>query len=201
MSLAPENPVHIRGLLRHELHVLHGNWGWYLALGIALIVLGTLALGAPLVTTLTSVTFLGVLLLIGGGIQTLGAFWSRRWSGFFTHLLTGLLYLAVGALCLERPLQTAVDLTLLIAAFLVFGGTFRIIAGLSTRFPNWGWTVFNGAINVVLGVMIWRQWPGSALWVIGLFVGIEMIFAGWTWVMLAFAFRRLPRTAAAVRVA
>jgi len=195
MSIAPENRPKVRDVLRHELDVLHGNWGWYLALGIALIVLGMLAIGSPWVTTFASVRFVGVLLIVGGIGQALGAFWSRRWSGFFAHLLMGILYLAVGVLCLERPAEAALDLTLLIAAFLIVGGLFRVAAALSTRFPHWGWTLVNGAINVVLGVMIWRQWPGSALWVIGLFVGIEMLFTGWTWVMLAFALRGTPRGA------
>ncbi len=199
MSLASENPIHPRGLVRHELEVLHGNWGWYLALGIALIVLGTLALGVPLVTTMATVGFLGGLLILAGVLQLVGAFWSRRWSGVFSHLLMGLLYVVAGVLMVENPGRAAVELTLLIAIFLVVGGAFRIISAASAHYPGWGWTAFNGLVNVILGVLIWRQWPASGLWIIGLFMGIEMIFAGWTWVMLAMAFRRLPGTSAAVR--
>ena len=197
MSFAPGKTIGARELLRHELDVLHGNWGWYLVLGIALIALGTFVIGAPWMGTLASVTFLGVLLVVGGAFEILGAFWSRRWSGFFANLLMGILYLAVGIICLDRPVQAAADLTILIAAFLIVGGLFRVVSAISARHAHWGWIFFNGVIDLVLGVMIWRQWPGSALWVIGLFVGIEMLFAGWTWVMLAFALKGLPKGAAA----
>jgi uncharacterized membrane protein HdeD (DUF308 family) len=191
MSLAPESDL--RSLLRHELEVLHGNWGWYLALGIALIVTGTLAISSAFIATILSVTFLSVLLIIAGATEILGAFWARRWSGFFALLLIGILYLAAGVLALGRPIQAAEALTLLIAAMLIVGGVFRIIAAVAIRFPSWPWLLLNGVITLLLGILIWRQWPGSGLWVIGLFVGIEMIFNGWTWVMLALAVRRLPR--------
>jgi uncharacterized membrane protein HdeD (DUF308 family) len=123
----------------------------------------------------------------------LGAFLARRWSGFLTLTLTGLLYLLVGILSIEHPTQAAEALTLLIALFLTVGGLFRIVTALSIRFPHWGWLLFNGAITLLLGVLIWRQWPESSFWVIGLFVGIEMILNGWTWVFVAIALRGLGR--------
>jgi uncharacterized membrane protein HdeD (DUF308 family) len=91
-----------------------------------------------------------------------------------------------------NPGATAVALTLLIAMFLIFGGIFRIVASISVRYPNWGWILLHGVVNVVLGIMIWREWPVSGLWIIGLFLGIELIFNGWSLVMLGFAARSLP---------
>jgi uncharacterized membrane protein HdeD (DUF308 family) len=91
-----------------------------------------------------------------------------------------------------NPVATAETLTLLIALLLMFGGIFRIVAALAVQFPHWGWLVLHGAVNLLLGIAIWRQWPWSGLWVIGLFVGIDLIFNGWSLVMLALAAKKLP---------
>jgi uncharacterized membrane protein HdeD (DUF308 family) len=80
----------------------------------------------------------------------------------------------------------------MIAAGLLVGGLFRIILALSERFQGRWWVLVNGIVTLVLGILIWREWPESALWVIGLFVGIDMLFAGWSWVMLAMAVHSMP---------
>jgi len=89
-----------------------------------------------------------------------------------------------------------VTLTLLIAMFLIFGGVSRIVVAISFRFPNWIWLLVHGLINLWLGVAIWQEWPFSGLWVIGLFVGIDMIFNGLSLVMLALAAKKIPATEA-----
>jgi uncharacterized membrane protein HdeD (DUF308 family) len=73
------------------------------------------------------------------------------------------------------------------------GGVFRIVGSLMYRFPQWGWVLFGGVLNLLLGILIWQQWPFSGFWVIGLFVGIDMIFNGWIWVMLALRLKSLPK--------
>ncbi|MGB7951617.1 MAG: HdeD family acid-resistance protein [Candidatus Binatia bacterium] len=176
---------------------LKRSWGWFLALGIALIVLGTIALGSALVMTIASVFFFGWLMIIAGVMEAVHAFWRKRWAGFFLDLLTGILYVVVGWMMVTNPKESALLLTLIIAMFLLFEGVFRIVAALSARYPHWGWVLLNGVISLVLGLMIWRQWPYSGLWVIGLFVGIEMLFNGWSLVMLSLASRRLPEEAPA----
>jgi len=171
---------------------LRRHWGWYLALGIVLIVLGMIAIGSTFLMTIASVFFFGWLLIVGGVIEAIHAFWHKRWAGFFLDLLTGILYVIAGWMMVTNPAGSALLLTLIIAMFLVFTGVFRIVAALVARYPHWGWVLFNGIISLLLGVMIWRQWPYSGLWVIGLFVGIEMLLNGWSLVMLSFAGRRLP---------
>jgi uncharacterized membrane protein HdeD (DUF308 family) len=141
-----------------------------------------------------SVLFFGWLMIAGGVMTCIHAFWKERgWGGFFIDLLTGILYVVVGFMIVANPGATAVALTLLIAMFLIFGGIFRIATSLAVRYPNWGWVLLHGAVNLLLGILIWRQWPVSGLWVIGLFIGIEMLFNGWTLVMLALAAKNLPR--------
>jgi uncharacterized membrane protein HdeD (DUF308 family) len=182
----------IRWVLRHELEAIRGQWIWLMILGFVLVVVGTLAIGAPLIASLATALTIGALLLMGGIAQLVGAFWTRAWSGFFLILLLGLLYVVVGLLFLRAPGEALLALTLLLACSLIVSGVFRIIGSLMHRFPNWGWIFAGGVLNLVLGVMIWQHWPASAIWVIGLFVGIDMIFNGWTWIMLALRLKALP---------
>jgi uncharacterized membrane protein HdeD (DUF308 family) len=186
------------GSLEHaqaELHALRANWGWFLALGIALIVVGLLAVSMAVVATWATMVLLGVLLLVGAGAEFASAIWARRWQGLLLHLLVGVVYAVLGFLVLNRPLMVAEALTLLFAALLLVGGVFRVVIAAGIRFHNWGWAVAGGLISILLGVMIWQQWPESGLWVIGLFVGIDMLFNGWTWVVLGLTLRRLPTPA------
>jgi len=169
------------------------NWGWYLAHGIILVLFGTIAIGRVYLVTKVSVMFFGWLMIIAGMTELLHAFWKERgWSGFFIDLLTGILYVVVGFMIVGNPQATAVTLTLLITMFLIFDGIFRIATALSVPNPNWIWMLLHGVVTLVLGIMIWRQWPLSGVWVIGLFVGIQMLLNGWSLVMLALAAKNLP---------
>jgi uncharacterized membrane protein HdeD (DUF308 family) len=183
-------------VLRHEVAALRGNWFWFVLLGIALVVLGSAALGAVGIASLATAVFLGALILMSGIAETLGAFWCRGWSGFFFHLLSGILAIVVGALFLKAPVDAVLALTLLIASFLMVGGIFKIVAALSYRFAAWGWTLAGGVIDVVLGIMIAVEWPESAIWVIGLFVGISLVFRGFNWIGLGLAVRSMPKVPA-----
>jgi uncharacterized membrane protein HdeD (DUF308 family) len=184
-----------RRILRHEFEAIRTNWAWFLALGIILIVVGTIAVAMPFVASLATAVTFGALLLAGGIAQLVGAFWTRDWSGFFLSLLMGVLYLVLALFFLRDPGDALLAMTLLLACVLMVGGLFRIIGSLMYRFPHWGWTLVGGIINLLLGIMIWQQWPVAGLWVIGLFVGIDLIFTGWTWVMLALAVKNVqPQT-------
>jgi uncharacterized membrane protein HdeD (DUF308 family) len=175
-----------------ELQSLRGSWGWLLVLGIALIVLGLLAFGSEFTALAVTLTF-AVLLLIGGGAEIAAALFARRWSGFFVHMLFGILYMILGLLMIEHPGFAADALALMLAAAFMAGGLLRIVVALTHRFSNWGWVLFNGLITFVLGVMIWRRWPNDSEWIIGLFVGIELVVTGWSWVVLALAARSASR--------
>jgi len=187
------NGMNLAGLHLIGLAELKRNWGWFLGLGICLIVLGTIALGSSVLATMATVVLIGWLLIIGGVLEGVHAFWRERgWGGFFIDLLTGILYVVVGFMMVANPAEAAVTLTLVIVLFLMFGGIFRVIVALMLRFPHWGWLVLHGAVNLLLGIAIWRQWPLSGLWVIGLFVGLDLIFNGWSLVMLGLSAKKLP---------
>jgi uncharacterized membrane protein HdeD (DUF308 family) len=193
MSIGFDRPLIAE--LRHELTALRGNWFWFVILGIALIVLGTIALGAVAIASLAAAVAIGALLLVAGAAEVVGAFWCRGWSGFFLELLSGILSIVVGVLFLRAPLNALLALTLLLACFLMVGGIFKIVTGLIYRFAAWGWVEVSGIIDLILGVLIWMEWPASALWVIGLFVGISLVFRGFHWIALGLALRSLPKTA------
>jgi uncharacterized membrane protein HdeD (DUF308 family) len=160
-----------------------------LIVGVALIIVGMVAMSATFIATLAAVVMLGCLLMAGGIAEIVNAFFARGWRGFGLHMLAGIIYLVIGLLMINRPEKTAEFFTLMIAAALLVGGAFRIFASATTRFHGWVWSLFNGVISLILGVMIWREWPESAFWVIGLFVGIDMLFAGMSWVMTALTVR------------
>jgi uncharacterized membrane protein HdeD (DUF308 family) len=181
----------------HELMYLRGCWGWFLALGIALILLGCAAISAQFVVTatLTVIILFGSFLIASGVVQIVNAVLARRWRPFFVYLLGGILHLVVGTLMIERPGRAAEVLTLILAVAFLVGGACRILYVLFERVTGWPWMLLNGIVTFLLGIAIWRQWPEASTWVIGLFVGIDLIFGGWSWVMLALAVRAPAPTA------
>lgn len=192
ISLAPK-----LGGTPEELDNLRSKWGWLLALGVAMVVLGTIAIGYTCTVTLTvAATWLfGVLTLAAGIAQIIGSFSVGRWSGMILHLLMGVLYAAVGMMIIDQPVQSAELLTRLIALFLMIGGVFRIVTALAHRFSGWGWVLLNGVVTGLLGLMIYKQLPESGLWFIGLYIGIDLLLNGWMWVMLALSLRTMPARA------
>ena len=165
---------------------------WFLVIGIALVIIGMIAIGSAVAMTIVSVMFFGWLLIIGGVFEAIHGFTRRPWSGFFINLLGGVLYAVAGVAMVTHPALAAVTLTLLIGIVLIVAGVFRLFIAFSTRLHHRGWLILNGVISILLGAMIWSSWPLSGLWVIGLFIGIDMIFDGWTEIMLALSARSLP---------
>lgn len=185
MSLMTDTPP--GGPLAEELHRLGRNWGWIVAFGAAVVAIGIGAVAFSLLATLTTVVVIGALLLAAGTVQLIGAFVARSWQGFFVSALVGVLHILVGGIMVEHPLRAAAVLTLVIAVMLLVGGAARVLFAATHRYHGRGWTVVSGFISIVLGVMIWRDWPEASLWVIGTFAGIDLAFAGWAWVMLGLA--------------
>ena len=175
-----------------ELQSLRRNWFWFLLLGILLIVVGMVAIAYPLAATVATVQVLGFLLLFSGVMEIISGIWTRRWGGFFAHLLCGVLYLIAGTIFVERPIESGALLTFMLAVFFFVGGIFRVVVALTERFSGWGWTLLAGVISVVLGFLIWEDILESTLWVIGTLVGIELIFNGWSWVMLGLGVKSIP---------
>lgn len=190
----PLSPLPLYPTKTQELHALHEHWRWFLALGIAMVVFGTVAVGSACIVTVTvTVAWLFGFLMLASGIATIvSSFSAGRWSGMLIHLLLGVLYTLVGFMIIDQPLNGAIQLTWIIAVFLIVSGVIRIIFAISERFTGWGWVLLNGAVTLLAGLLIYKQWPVSGLWVIGLFVGIDLILNGWAWIMLSIALRKAP---------
>jgi uncharacterized membrane protein HdeD (DUF308 family) len=178
----------------HELHPLRDKWWCFLLLGIALVVLGSICIIEPLVPSIASVVALGFLLMAAGIAQIVSSFWAGKWSGMLFHILIGVLYAVVGYMIVDEPVVNMVMITKFIAIFLIVSGAFRIVSAMVVRFQDWGWVALNGGVTLLLGIIINRQLPEAALWVIGLFIGIEILLNGWAWVMLALGLRAVAKT-------
>jgi uncharacterized membrane protein HdeD (DUF308 family) len=153
---------------------------------------GTLALAFPFVASLVAISALSIILMVAGVATLVGSFWTGKWSGFLVHALVGILYLAAGFVVSERPLLSILLVTVYVAVSFMVMGIFRIMAAMVLRFPQWGWMVLNGCVTFLVGLVIYRHLPLDAVWVIGLLVGLEMIFSGWTWIMLSMEIKRIP---------
>ena len=167
------------------------NWGWLLAFGVGLMVLGVVAVVRAATATIASMVFFGWLLVLASVIQFVEAFMVGHWAGFFLHLLIAILFGVVGLLMVVRPVISAEALTFLMSVFFLLGGLYQLVAAMWSHLPGWGWHALNGIVAAVMGVLILAQWPVSGLWVIGLFVGIDLIFYGWAWVALALALKKM----------
>lgn len=178
-------------LLAFDLENLRRKWRWFLALGIALIVLGIIALSVMPAATLATVMILGWLLVFSGVVEAAHGFHVRGWGGMFLNRAGGILGVLIGLLIVTHPVAGALAWTLLFASFFTVIGLFRMVAAIRLKFPNWGWAVFDGTITLLLGILLWADWPWSGLWFVGLSVGISLLLRGWSSVMLALAVRTL----------
>ncbi len=155
------------------------NRGWLIALGILLMIAGAAAIIAPLMAALAVTVLLGWLLLIGGVLQFMHSVRCRAFGPFLWEFLLALLYVFTGAILLFYPLQGVMTVTVVLAVFLIIGGVLEIIAALNWRpAPHWGWLLTNGILALILGGLIWSGLPGTAAWMLGLLVGINLLFRG-----------------------
>jgi len=167
------------------------NWGWFLAFGIVLLLLGIAAVARSVIATVASMVFFGWLLLFAGVIEFVHAFMVGKWAGFFLHILVALLFGITGALMVIRPVISAEAITFVMSVLFVIAGLYQLFASLRTHQPGWGWQALNGSLSTIMGVLLFAQWPVSGLWAVGLFVGIDLIFYGWSWIALALSLRKM----------
>ncbi len=164
-------------------------WGWLLLWGLLVLALGIAAVVRSMTATLASMLFFGWLLLLGAAIEIIAAVMVGHWAGFSQHALAAILFGVLGLIFVLRPAITAEVLTLVMAFFFLVGGLFQIVGSAVLGFSGWGWHLADGIITIALGLMILAQWPASGLWVIGLFIGIDLIFYGGAWIAIAFGLR------------
>ncbi|WP_395846693.1 HdeD family acid-resistance protein [Cystobacter fuscus] len=155
-----------------------GLWGGPFVMGLLLSLLGIVALGAVVATSVASVIFFGSMLVVAGVFEIIHAFRVRKTGPFLMYLLGGVLSIVVGAMVLARPGSGLVAMTLLLAGYFFASGLFRGITSIVDRYAGWGWDFAYGIVSVVLGVIISSQMPTSTLWALGLVVGVEILSRG-----------------------
>lgn len=169
---------------------IRSRWGWFVALGVALLVLGFLAFGNLLAATLASVFFVGAMMIVGGVIQVVHAFQVRGWGGFLLWLLSALLYAVAGVLVFANPALAAVTLTLVLAVALIASGVLRVWTGIRLRpSSGWGWVVASGVVSVLAGVVFALGWPVNSLWLLGMVLAIDLVFQGVSAIAFGLALR------------
>lgn len=169
---------------------LKRNWGWILGLGILFLFLGCIGLGMVVGLTLVSMYFFGALLIISGVTHAIDVFKHTEWKGIFWQALIAVLYIAAGCLVFYDPFLASTLITGILASVLIVIGITRIIMAVALKdSKGWGWLMLAGIAAIILGVLILAQWPVSGLWVIGLFIAIEMIVNGWTYIFIALSLR------------
>ncbi len=182
---AEKNPLSLKQLKE--------NWGWYLALGIGLVILGSLAIYYAYTATIFSVIYLGVALIILGVFEGIQAFKLNRWSNFFLHMFLSVLSLVAGCYMIYNPVINAISLTFVLSIFFIVSGILKVIFALLNQMPHRLWLLINGICTTILGILIWQQWPVSGVWALGLLLGVDMIFTGWTWIMLSLAAKSIRK--------
>jgi uncharacterized membrane protein HdeD (DUF308 family) len=169
---------------------LKRNWSWIFGLGILFIILGCVGLSMVVGLTLMSMFFFGALLIIAGLSHIIDVFNHRHWRGIVWQSLIAVLYIAGGCLVIYDPFLASTIITALLAWVLIVIGLTRMMMAFALRRDRgWGWLMLAGITAIILGVLIMAQWPISGLWVIGLFIAIEMIVNGWTYLFIALASR------------
>jgi uncharacterized membrane protein HdeD (DUF308 family) len=169
---------------------LRAKWGWIVALGVVYLIAGLIALGSVVAATVASVLVVGVMMIIAGVAEVFNAFQVKSWGKFLLWALLGVLYVVAGFVTFENPLLAAAVLTLLLGATLVASGIMRIVLafGMKQETP-WIWVVLSGVITLLLGLVILAHWPVSSLYILGVFLGIDLIMAGAGWIGLGFGLR------------
>ena len=176
-----------------DLAPLRAKWGWIVALGVVYVAAGFIALGSIVMATVASVFIVGIMMIIAGAAELINAFQLKTWGKFLVWALLGVLYIVAGFVTFENPLFAAVLLTLILGASLVASGVVRLFLAFNMkRETPWIWVALSAVITLLLGVLILARWPVNSVYILGLFLGIDLIMAGAGWIGLGLGLHRVP---------
>jgi uncharacterized membrane protein HdeD (DUF308 family) len=192
--MSVNQPTDAAGIQRAVESAIHKHWGLFLTEGIILVILGAAAILVPVLATITFTLFIGWLFLISGVVGLITTFWMRGAPGFWWSLLSAIIGIAAGVVLLLWPINGSLSLTLLLTAFFIVEGVASIMYAIEHRNQlsgRWGWMLISGIIDLILAGIIIAGLPGTALWALGLLVGINLLFGGVALIGMAFAARNL----------
>jgi uncharacterized membrane protein HdeD (DUF308 family) len=168
------------------------GWGWFVALGILMILLGAFAWYDIIGLTLAGTVFIGAALLVGGVFQVVHAFMDRSWGGFLLQVLAGILYGIGGILIMREPVAGSLVITLVLAILMIVAGCFRVVLAIRHwHLAGAGLLLLGGLVSIGVGVALYITLPWSGLWVLGTLIAIELIIHGAAWLEFGLGLRRL----------
>lgn len=173
---------------------LRAHWKLLMFQSIVMLILGFLAIAAPVIATIAVDIYIGWLFLISGIVGLVAMFSAKNIPAFLWSLLTAALSVIAGGLLIWNPVAGALSLTVVMTAFFIAEGVFQIVTSIAYHGvigSSWGWMLVSGIADLVLAAIIILSWPVSAVWVLGLLVGINLITSGWAILMAALAGRKL----------
>jgi uncharacterized membrane protein HdeD (DUF308 family) len=177
--------------LKSGLEALRARAGWIIAFGAALTALGALAFGSVMIATIVTVYFVGAAMIAAGVAEIVVGVQAKSWKSFFVWIMLGVLYATAGLCAWANPLLAAGVLTLLLGASLVASGLVRIFLAFQMKSGSaWGWVALSGAITALLGMVVLAQWPVSSLYILGVFLSVDLLFAGIGWMSLGMTLAR-----------
>jgi uncharacterized membrane protein HdeD (DUF308 family) len=190
MSVTSNSPV--PNSLGEGLKALHAKWGWIVALGIIFMIAGVIALGSVVMATVSAIYVIGIMMIMAGVTEIATAFSVKDWGRFALWMLLGLLYVAAGVICFFRPFEAAAIVTLMLGIALMIGGVVRGFLAWSVREAGkpWGWVAVSALITLLLGIIIIAKWPYSSAYTLGIFLGIDLIFIGSSWLGIGLALKK-----------
>jgi uncharacterized membrane protein HdeD (DUF308 family) len=172
---------------------IHAHWVLFLVEGIVLVILGLAAIALPLIATIALTIIIGWLFLISGIVGLITTFWMRHAPGFWWSLLSALVGIGAGIVLLAWPISGSISLTLVLIAFFVVEGIVTIMYAIDHRgqaSARWGWMLVSGVVDLILAAIIFSGLPGTALWALGLLVGINLLFGGSALIAMALSARQ-----------
>jgi uncharacterized membrane protein HdeD (DUF308 family) len=176
------------------IHGLRHKWGWIVAFGVFLDIAGMIALGSVVFATLVSVFIVGIMMIFAGFAELGIGLRSRDWGHFLLWMLGGLLYIVAGSFALMNPLLASLVLTLFLGAGLIAAGLLRLFLAFQLPAGNARWLVLaTGLITALFGLVIVMHWPTDSLLVLGLLLGIDLMFHGIGWIFFGFWLRNVHR--------
>ncbi len=177
--------------LKDAIGQTRAKWGWFVALGVLLLIFGGIAFGNLVIATVASVYLVGWMMLFAGVVEIIHAFGVKTWGRFFYWLLSGLLYAVAGFFAFYNPLLASAVLTFLLAVALVASGVLRLWVGYQQRAEKGsGWIIAAGIVTLLAGLVIAIGWPVNSLWILGLFLAIDLVFQGWAFIAFGLALKK-----------
>ncbi len=173
-----------------QLSAIRRRWGWFLALGIGMLIAGGVAAVNLVAATFVSILYIATMMVAAGVFEVVHAFTDTGLLRRATRFAAGLVYAVAGLLAVYDPIMATVGFTLGLGLLLVLAGAFRLAAALHDyRQPGSGWLIASSVLTALVGILVLWLWPGTSLWLLGSILTVDLILQGWGFIAFALVLR------------